>query len=677
MAIPAVKVEVSGARGESLTDIARRTGAFGVDPTDSDSAALAKYGAGVALEAGVTAEADRAQDAANFAEGFSGPVYASQGAGEAATTEGHIFRVSNGDGPPETTTAYRRTSIGSVELAPLATTADLASTDTGKGAALSAYALGVSDDAGLTVREKLVRQVETRDFGDKARSKANFILSKPNRIESYELDARETGIAWDWDAGTQSGTDDAEALQEGLNWLESKGGGTLRLPFNGASDGGAIGSELVVPSGVALVGADPNGSTLSTTLVGTGTSGAVLRIKDRGAAIRQIAVTSSDARWAEETSGTLHGLLLADDDAANPSLLSKTWLSDIYVLRQPGDAFHGIGSFEHSRFEHLWAVSCKRHGFAFDDGTRAGYANETDFALFMARLSACRALDCGGNAGLFGHASAAHRPAHVTLDHFEALGCGWDTSNREYEEQIYLRGDDFLLIQPDIEDQQFGNATLTNTGDAKTSRVEPSGGVRFLGQGLTWTGSGHVSSVKSTLVVVTGSSGLNVDLGSLFAATGAWGQKQPVMVTIPASVTGRFVGKKSALSAVWTKYADIRSAVLDIQVDGTRYLGTTSSVIDTGIADGAPVSATISTGTLIEPATRIIVDGGGSLAIFQYVSGRVPTAGHRIEFYYDGTNATTITNSGNIVTKSGSDLTLDAARRVASFVSDGTKLMEQ
>lgn len=62
-----------------------------------------------------------AAESAAFAEEFSGPAYATQAFGEAATTEGQFFRVWNGD-TPRTYTRYQRTSGGSAEAAPLATT---------------------------------------------------------------------------------------------------------------------------------------------------------------------------------------------------------------------------------------------------------------------------------------------------------------------------------------------------------------------------------------------------------------------------------------------------------------------------------------------------------------------------------------------------------------------------
>lgn len=73
------------------------------------------------------ARMDAAESAA-FAEEFSGPAYATQAAGEAATTEGQFFRVSVGT-TPETYVRYQRTGGGSIEAAPLATTGFLASED--------------------------------------------------------------------------------------------------------------------------------------------------------------------------------------------------------------------------------------------------------------------------------------------------------------------------------------------------------------------------------------------------------------------------------------------------------------------------------------------------------------------------------------------------------------------
>lgn len=66
--------------------------------------------------------AEQAAQSAAYAGGFETPEYASQSAGEAATTAGQIFRVPLGT-TPQTFNWYRRLSSGSELVSPLATTA--------------------------------------------------------------------------------------------------------------------------------------------------------------------------------------------------------------------------------------------------------------------------------------------------------------------------------------------------------------------------------------------------------------------------------------------------------------------------------------------------------------------------------------------------------------------------
>lgn len=99
-----------------------------------------------------------AETAAAFAEEFSGPAYATQTAGELATTEGQFFRVPLGT-VPETYTRYQRTAGGSVVAAPLATTSALASPDVDKGATL------VRLQSGRTVEHKAGDVLSVKDKG--------------------------------------------------------------------------------------------------------------------------------------------------------------------------------------------------------------------------------------------------------------------------------------------------------------------------------------------------------------------------------------------------------------------------------------------------------------------------------------------------------------------------------
>lgn len=103
---------------------------------------------------------DAAQSAA-YAGGFETPEYASQSAGNAATTEGQIFRVPLGT-TPQTFNWYRRLSSGSELVSPLATTTQLASS---AGAGAVGFLQSGTGAAARTVQDKLRDTVSVKDFG--------------------------------------------------------------------------------------------------------------------------------------------------------------------------------------------------------------------------------------------------------------------------------------------------------------------------------------------------------------------------------------------------------------------------------------------------------------------------------------------------------------------------------
>lgn len=126
-----------GARGESYADILRRTGTFGVLPTDSDPQALAKITVDAAAFAAI-------------AEALVGPVYADTTAGLAATASGGYFAVNNGDG----TVTIWRDNAGVADMPrSMATTAYLASV---AGAGALGFSHASIYSAG-TIGEKLQR----------------------------------------------------------------------------------------------------------------------------------------------------------------------------------------------------------------------------------------------------------------------------------------------------------------------------------------------------------------------------------------------------------------------------------------------------------------------------------------------------------------------------------------
>lgn len=119
-----------GLRGESQADILRRTGRYGVLPTDNDDEAMGKLNAA-------------AEAAAATAEAASGPNYPDTATGLAATEDGEGFAVDNGDG---TVTVWLNDGGTAVEQRTLATTSYLASPN-------GADAVGASD--GTTVQDAL------------------------------------------------------------------------------------------------------------------------------------------------------------------------------------------------------------------------------------------------------------------------------------------------------------------------------------------------------------------------------------------------------------------------------------------------------------------------------------------------------------------------------------------
>lgn len=134
MADRVIKLEGRGLRGESLADVARRTGAFGVLPTDSDSAALAKYGEGVASSTTISAKvdaADEARAASELARDQAADLVRPENifvdvplaTAEEDVAEGTTFKIV--DSVTQLATVYKRTASGSVELYKEATEAAL------------------------------------------------------------------------------------------------------------------------------------------------------------------------------------------------------------------------------------------------------------------------------------------------------------------------------------------------------------------------------------------------------------------------------------------------------------------------------------------------------------------------------------------------------------------------
>lgn len=157
MSIIELSLSGRGARGESQADILRRTGQFGVLPTDTDAEAVGKLNADAAASAAL-------------AEAVSGPVYANTAAGLAATASGDYFAVDAGSG---LVSIYLDNAGTAVLQRTLATSAALAA-DT--GSSLIGFKATGTGAVAQTTEEKLrTLQKDIADYG----SFADFVGALP------------------------------------------------------------------------------------------------------------------------------------------------------------------------------------------------------------------------------------------------------------------------------------------------------------------------------------------------------------------------------------------------------------------------------------------------------------------------------------------------------------------
>lgn len=455
-------------------------------------------------------------------------------------------------------------------------------------------------------------------------------------------------------------TDDTAKFANVITEAVARGGAEVFVP-----PGDYAVTKIEVPSSVILKGA--GGHIGATTLIGTALTDPVVHISGRSAGLVGLEIKSSTARLASATPGVLaHGIHATCGDIAGLPTMSRLLLEDIYVINQPLDGVHITGQIEHSRFDTVTVADCKRHGFALDDGTRAGYSNKT-YAFFVLLMTRCRAFECGGNALLAGKSGQAYQPSNLILDHFEALGCCWDSSKREIAQQIGLYNLETLIRQLDCEDQQYAGTTTTSTSMARTGNAAPAEGVLCAASGVSML-QPYFSSLTKCVTVNSGVSNFSATHPLIFAGT--YAVAQAVAFDIAGSCTEIQVIGKSQSGA--TKLVQCLSTLGDIRIDGIPRQLVNSSSFDGGVRDPAvPEQATISGGVLTVPSLNIVVRGEGGAAdtlnTFRYVSGINGVGGHAVRLHYGGEDIT-ISNAGDFLFKdSAASRALNASYPVAAF----------
>jgi hypothetical protein len=437
-----------------------------------------------------------------------------------------------------------------------------------------------------------------------------------------------------------------------------------------------VSGTITVSGGVTLAGKVSN-HTNATTITSSATSGPVIQITERSCTVRDLHIAATTARRAASTA-TGHGILAAGPDVpkASAPFLSRLLVENVSIQDQPADGLHTIGSMELSRFENVTVQDCRRHGFVHDGGTLAGYTN-AQYPPFVVVWNRCRALECGGQA-LITQSSGGLACMRLTFNQFEALGCAWDSAQLYGGSlyQVIFGGIGNVLVTPDIEDQQYANAT-TSGGKTKTARAAPSKGVQDNCTGVTVI-SPYFSSLSESWNKAPGLYGLTMWWPDV--NLGAYSTPQVSAIIIPATCPDIEVHWITTRTAGATQVVKNQSLNARLVVDGIPQIGDAFSTID--FADGiAPVVATLSTDICTSSARRTQVGGQGAAAdvmsTLRVASGITGAAGMDM-FVYRGAEDITVKHGvGNIRTSTGTDVVMTATENtVLHFACDGTNWVQ-
>lgn len=417
-----------------------------------------------------------------------------------------------------------------------------------------------------------------------------------------------------------------------------------------------------------------HGGALGKTIItSSALSGAVVQIKGRSCGIRGVQIAATTARRAAVTT-TGHGVFVAGDDVVQGSYpsLSRQHFHDVYILDQPTDGFHSIGTLEFSELANVTVAECVRHGFVMDGGTVAGYTN-LQYTPFVVKLEQCRAIECGGQA-LIVQSSGGLAPSGFIARQFEALGCAWD-STKLYTGSLYqvylVGGVGFMLDAVDVEDQQYA-ATTTIGGKTKTARAVPSKGIVRSGDG-TQVFNPFFSSLAESYSQTAGT-GVTIYHPRIFA--GAYATLQNPAIIIGNVVKDVAVNWAATSTTGATQVLRNQSVNARIVADGIPQIGDAYTAFD--YADGlAPVTVTLAADILTTTSRRTTVAGEGAaadnLSTIRLASGINGTAGMDMILFRGAQDITVKHGLVDIRTSTAADVVMTAtANTVLHFVFDGT-----
>jgi hypothetical protein len=437
-----------------------------IDVTVQDGAVV-RVQLGENTMAAAASAADAAQSAA-YAGGFETPEYASQSAGNAATTPGQIFRVPLGTAP-QTFNWYRRLSSGSELVSPLVSAAALAGPSGAGGLGFTQSGAGAVT---RTAQAKMRDTVSVKDFG-----------------------AVGDGVA-----------DDTDAIESALAAIPT--GGALYFPAGAYR----VTSQIVVPPAkrLSLIGQGSRQSELI--YVGANTTNDCFVFGDG---------TADCNGYKIEGINFIANVNMTGGALARFRRLTRSSLKDVRFGHQDGNSNPYIGAW----FDGIDSVSMD--GFecrAKEDGLRVngGTGGRADLFLSNFKIASCKnGIHVAGDfGGLYVDAgSIINNATNVLIDQavtavnnretFFGPGCFIDTASLSLNPNV---GDGICV---DIQDTGgfvfFRNTwvafagTLIRTGASFAGTVQLDGGILF--KSLTADGGaarGISIGSTSTVVVING-----------------------------------------------------------------------------------------------------------------------------------------------------------------------------
>ncbi len=449
-----------------------------------------------------------------------------------------------------------------------------------------------------------------------------------------------------------------------------------------------VSSTIEVTGAVALRGRAGHSNTRGTLITSSALSGPVFHLKDRTIHMESVRITSTAERRAATTT-TGHGVFLAATDVPNAAFLSRMSMTDVDIRDQPTDGVHGIGTLEMSNFLRVTVSDCVRHGFVFDGGAMSGWTN-LQLPLFMVNMSACRAMECGGQALLCLFAGG-NAPQGLCLDNFEALGCAWDVTKQNTMSgdavsknfQIQLAGRGHVVNRLDLEDQQYANTATQSGARPRTALTAPSKGVYSLVSGTQVTVPFFSCLQQSWYqgASATASSGLAILYPTI--QPGQYATPQPIAIQTPSTMKGFDLRYLTGMTSGATRVVQNQSVGARIEADGVPLIGIPPTQFDYN-CDLAPTSSTPSGGALTTTSlrTKVVTTGAATFYNIRLASGIYGYAGMELYLFHGGGGTITIQNTAgvgtdNIRTATGENILWTATDTVLHFVYDGAYWVQE